>query len=346
LSESNDLLDGSGGRRQWTRWLNALGPAMALVIIYAIFCVIAPPSFSSSANIETILRQTTIVGIGALGMTLVIVSGGIDLSVGSMVAMTTVLVAWVLRRYSVMDADGLQQLPSSMGWLVLAAAALAVLGAGLCGLVNGLIVTQLRVVPFIATLGTLLAVRGAAKGIAESTTIRAPATWLNDLLRTPANHRWMILPRGVWVMFALAILTWALLKYARLGRHIVAVGSNEQAARLCGIGVTRVKLGAYAMCGLLCGVAGLMQYSRLTEGDPTVAQGLELEMVAAVVIGGGSLSGGQGSVPGTLVGALILAVIRSGCSQMQWHNWKQEVITGGIIIVAVSLDRLRHRQLT
>jgi len=149
---------------------------------------------------------------------------------------------------------------------------------------------------------------------------------------------------GFWILIFLAFATAAFLRYTRLGRHIFAIGSNEQTARLCGVAVERVKLIVFMLGGLCAGLAGLMQFSRLTVGDPTVAVGLELDVIAAVVIGGGSLSGGEGSVLGTLVGALIMTVIASGCTQMGMPNWVQEIITGGIIVVAVALDRLRHRR--
>jgi len=154
----------------------------------------------------------------------------------------------------------------------------------------------------------------------------------------------MILAPGVWIMIVLAILVAIILKYTRLGRYIFALGSNERAARLCGVNVNRVKITVYALGGAFAGLAGLMQFSRLTVGDPTVAIGLELQVIAAAVIGGGSLSGGEGSILGSIVGALIMTVIRSGCSQMGLANWVQEIITGGIIVFAVAVDRLRHRR--
>jgi ribose transport system permease protein len=135
-----------------------------------------------------------------------------------------------------------------------------------------------------------------------------------------------------------------LLRYTRLGRHIFAVGSNEQTARLCGVATDRVKVIVYAINGMLIGLAGLLQFSRLTVGDPTVAMGLELDVIAAVVIGGGSLSGGEGSILGSIVGALIMTTIRSGCSQMGLPNWVQEIVTGLIIVLAVAIDRFRHRK--
>ncbi len=314
-----------------SRWLNRLGPLVGLLLVYGIFCCVVPDSFLGLRNVETILRQSAIVGTAALGMTLVIISGGIDLSVGSIIALSTVVIAAMLRAGS----DPLS-------------AALAGIAVGaLCGLGNGLLITGLRVVPFIVTLGTLLVVRGAAKGLGREQKIDvAPQAlaWLDDLLASLGrDQRWMLVPSGVWMLLVLALLVAGLLRYGRLGRHIFAVGSNEQTARLCGVPVQRVKATVYLASGLFAGIAGLLQFSRLTVGDPTVAQGLELPVIAAVVIGGGSLAGGEGSILGTLVGALIMEVIRSGCSQSGVPNWVQEIITGAIIVLAVALDRLRHR---
>ena len=145
-------------------------------------------------------------------------------------------------------------------------------------------------------------------------------------------------------MFALVGLMWAMLRYTVFGRHCVAVGSNEQTARLCGVHVQRVKIMVYSVGGFFAGIAGLMQFSRLTVGDPTVAVGLELDVIAAVVIGGGSLAGGEGSPLGSLIGAAIMTTIGSGCRQMGIENWVQKIVTGSIIIVAVALDRLRRRR--
>ena len=189
------------------------------------------------------------------------------------------------------------------------------------------------------------ALRGAAKGLANETMVAAPSTWLNDLLQSlrPQN-RWMIFPPGVWLMLVLTLSVGALLRYTRFGRHVVAVGSNEQTARLCGIPVQRVKVMVYMLGGAMVGVAGLMQFSRLTIGDPTAANGLELSVVAAVVIGGASLSGGEGSALGSLIGAAIMATIAMGGSHVGWENSDQRIITGVIIIVAVAVDQLRHRK--
>lgn len=317
---------------------------IALVFVFAGFAYFGPSGFATARNMETIARQTAIVGTAALGMTLIIIAGGIDLSVGSIVALTTVVVAWVLRYFE--RAAGTEE--PELGNLIPLVAALAGVAAGtLCGLVNGLITTSLRIVPFIVTLGTLLIFRGTATGLAEEQKIDAPMTWLADLLRAlRKKDRWMIVPMGVWLTILLALGVGLLLRFTRFGLHVFAVGSSEATARLCGVRVSRVQLLVYTLGGFFAGVAGLLQFSRLTVGDPTVAVGLELDVIAAVVIGGGSLAGGQGSVFGTLVGALLMSTIRSGCSQMGLPNWVQMMVTGSIIVLAVTLDRLRHRRLT
>jgi ribose/xylose/arabinose/galactoside ABC-type transport system permease subunit len=206
-------------------------------------------------------------------------------------------------------------------------------------LINGVLITQLRVVPFIVTLGTMLVIRGAAKGLAEERRIEAPATWLNDLLRVSRGET--LVPSGIWAVIALAVLVAAMLRYTRFGRHVFAIGSNERMARLCGVAIERTKIVVYMLGAALAGMAGLLQFSKLSVGDPTVAIGLELDVIAAVIIGGGSLSGGRGTVAGTIIGAAIMTVIQIGCSQKGLANWVQQIVTGGIIVAAVTLDRVR-----
>ncbi len=316
------------------RLLATFAPLLGLIVIYFLLACFTAPSFRTIGNLQTIARQTAIVGTAALGMTLVIISGGIDLSVGSTIALTTVVIASLL-------VQGVAPF----------LAALLGVGAALgAGLAIGLLVTRLRIVPFIVTLGMMLVIRGAAKGIAGEQKIDAPLTWLNKLLAAGAG--WGI-PGGVWLLLVLAIGVAGMLRYTAVGRHIIAVGSNPLAARLCGIRVQRVKLLVYTLGGGFAGLAGLLQFSRLTVGDPTVAQGKELDVIAAVVIGGGSLAGGEGSVLGSLIGALIMTVIRNGCAQILLpdgdiglRTWVQEIVTGVIIVLAVGLDRLRHRNAT
>jgi len=311
-----------------TLWLNRLGPLLALVAVYIGFALVTPESFTSPKNIELIVRQTSIVCVAALGMTFVIISGGIDLSIGSVVALVTVVIAALLQH-------GVAPLLACAGGI----------GIGIvAGALNGALITRLKVVPFIVTLGTLLIYRGMAKGFANEQKIDAPLTWLNDMLAAlKPEQALMMVPPGVWLLVLLALLSFVLLNYTRFGLHVFAIGSNEQSARLCGISIDRVKLLVYTLSGFMAGVAGLLQFSRLTVGDPTVAVGLELDVIASVVIGGGSLSGGEGSILGTIVGALIMTVVRSGCSQLGLSNWVQEIVTGVIIVLAVIVDRLRHR---
>ncbi len=308
------------------RILTTGGPLLGLALVAAIFGVLLGPSFFALGNLDLIARQTAIVCTAALGMTMVIVAAGIDLSVGSLVALTTVVVARLL-------GAQVAPLPAALGGIAAAAA---------CGLATGLLVTRLRVVPFIVTLGMMLLVRGAAKGLSDERRIEAPATWLNDLLRTAAPGR--IVSPGLLLLCALALLVAATLSSTRFGRHLFAIGSNERTARLCGVRVERTKVAVYTAQAALAGVAGILMFSKLSVGDPTVAVGFELDVIAAVIIGGGSLSGGRGTVLGTVAGATIMAVIQVGSSQQGLPNWVQQIVTGGVIVAAVALDRWRERR--
>ena len=329
----------------WKRWLNTAGPVLALVIIYLLFAWIEP-SFRSTAPMRNIARQTAPVAITALGMTLVIIAGGIDLSVGSAVALGAVVIAWLLEFFRhALGGEAGQLSASAQLWVPVVAALGGIAVCAAFGAAGGLIITTLRVVPFIVTLGMMLVIRGVAKWMAHEQKIDTPYTWLTELMAVlPPERRWMLVPPGVWILLLLAILVAIMLRYTRLGRHIFAIGSNELTARLCGVAVQRVKVIVFGLSGMFAGIGSLMFFSRMTVGDPSAATGMELDVIAAVVIGGGSLSGGEGSVLGTLVGALIMGTIRAGCQQKGWPNYVQEIITGLIIIVAVALDRLRHRR--
>ena len=303
------------------------GVLAGLALVALLFGVLIGPQFFSPVNLELMARQTAIVCIAALGMTMVIVAGGIDLSVGSVIALSTIVVAQFLRG----------------GFDPVVAAAGAVAAGTACGLMNGVLITGLRVVPFIITLGTMLLVRGAAKGLADERRLEAPITWLNGLLRTVRDGSGQLLPWGIWVAIVLAIAVAVTLQYTRFGRHLFAIGSNERTARLCGVRVERCKIAVYGLAGAFTGLAGVMEFSRLSVGDPTVAIGAELNVIAAVIIGGGSLSGGKGTVVGTIAGAGIMTVIQIGCSQHGLPNWVQEIVTGTIIVFAVALDHFRSK---
>jgi ribose transport system permease protein len=309
------------------KFFDEAGVLLGLLVVALLFGFLIGPQFFQPANLELMARQTAIVCVAALGMTMVIIAGGIDLSVGSIIALSTVVTALLLRA-SVSPA----------------VAALGAVAAGaLCGAVNGVLITGLRVVPFIVTLSTMLLVRGAAKGLSDERRIEAPITWLNDLLRTVRNGGGALLPWGIWIMILLALIVAATLRYTRFGRHLFAIGSNERTARLCGVRVERCKIAVYTIAAMLAGLAGVMEFSRLSVGDPTVAVGLELDVIAAVIIGGGSLAGGKGSVLGTIAGAGIMTLIQIGCSQRGLANWVQQIVTGTIIVFAVALDRWRAK---
>ena len=306
--------------------LDRTGALIGLVLVALVFTLLAGVQFVEPGNLELMARQTAIVCMAAIGMTAVIVAGGIDLSVGSVISLTTVVIAVLLRNGASPAVAGLS----------------GVAAAAACGLANGVLITRLKVVPFIVTLGTMLIVRGAAKGLADERRIEAPATWLNGLLRTVESGRGLFLPPGIWVLLVLALLVGGVLRYTVFGRHLFAIGSNERTARLCGVRVERVKVAVYAISAALAGVAGVMQFAKLSVGDPTVAVGLELDVIAAVIIGGGSLSGGNGTVLGTVLGATIMSVVAIGCSQHGLANWVQQIVTGTIIVFAVALDRWRQ----
>lgn len=307
------------------RYLNLIGLIAAWLVIFGIFSS-QVQSFHTLTNLETIVRQMVIVGFGAIGMTYIIITGGIDLSAGSMVALVTVVIATMLNK----------------GMNPMVALLIGVGTGAACGLLNGLLVSKMRVGAFIVTLAGLSAYRGLAKGLGHEQKVNAPETWLGNLTSALGpNEHWKLFSSSGWLMIICAIVASIVLRYTVFGRHVVAIGSNEHAARLSGVRVATVKTAVYVIGGLFFGLSGLMQFSRLTVGDPTVAVGLELDIIAAVVIGGASLSGGEGSIWGSLIGALIMTTIRAGGSQMSLPNWIQEIATGLIILIAVGFDRWR-----
>jgi len=308
-------------------WMRRLGPFLGLLVVIAVFVAVPPHKGVSLLDVRTVLVHGVIVAIVGIGMTVVVISGGIDLSVGSGLALCGVTAA----------------MASARG-VPMVGVVLTAIGTGvLCGVYNGLLVTGLRLPAFLATLGTLGFFRGIAKWLAGSGVVSAPDHGLNAMMQPiPASPAWLVAP-GVWLMAALALGAAGILRLTTFGRHMIAIGSNETAARHAGLRIGRCKVYVYAMCGGFVGVAGLLQFGRLTVGDPTGAVGYELDAVAAVVIGGGSLAGGSGSILGTVIGALMMAYLRNRCAALMWPQFVQEIIVGHIIIFAVAMDRWRRR---
>ena len=314
--------------------LTALGPLLALAILFIGFRCAAGEGFWSEINLRLLLAQTAIVAVGACGATLIIVAGGIDLSIGSVLALSAVGGALALRG----GADPLL-------------AAMAAIGAGaLCGCTNGLVIALGRLPPFVVTLGMLGIARGAAKGLADNSAVNYPSGgWIDRLMQPlplPHDPAWvhaLVVAPGVWIAASLTLATWFLMSHTVFGRQVYAIGSNPVAARLCGVPVRRTTVLIYLLGGAAVGLAGLLELAKLHQGDPTTAGGRELDVIAAVVIGGASLSGGTGTVIGSLIGALIMGVLRNGSQQLGWPTWAQEIIIGIVIVVAVGIDRLRNR---
>lgn len=341
----------AGSRRALGKMAGALGPLLALVVVTLAFSITdyivsgGNSTFNTAGNAVYVGTQSVIVGTAALGMLLIIISGGIDLSVGNALAVCAVTLAVSLKA----------------GMPVGGAVAITIVAGLGTGVVNGAIITSLRVVPFIVTLGTMSFYLGLAKYLADENTVRPPLSavpWWIARLMNPSQDvdpelesDWLIpylLPNfvpGVWLLLGLALLTAIMLHRTVFGRYIFAVGSNEQTARLCGVNVAAVKLGVYSLAGLFVGIAGVLQFARLSIGNPTSGRGLELSTIAAVVVGGASLNGGRGTVLGTLAGAVLMVVIERGGSVLGFRTSIQDMLLGAIIVVAAAIDQIRQRRI-
>ncbi len=336
-----------------TWWLLHLiarvGPLFALVLVIVVFGAADrwknghDSQFLTAGNARTVSAPVATVFVAALGMTVVIIAGGIDLSAGTAQSLAATVLAWGLMQSS---------LAARNPWAAIA----LTLGTGIaCGFVNGAVVGWLRVVPFIVTLGTMRVYLGFGNALAHETTLRPEVAsqvpiWLQHWLSVRAEalycpvpwfRSWLSFPLGVWIAAVLAIVTACVLRLTVFGRHVFALGSNETAARLCGINVIGMKIAVYSLAGLFFGIAGLYQFSRLSVGQPTSGLGVELRVIAAVVIGGASLNGGRGSILGTLAGAAIMGVIDSGCTQLGLSNPVQDIVLGVVIVAAVIVDQIR-----
>jgi ribose transport system permease protein len=287
---------------------------------------VASPYFLTVGNLSSVIRQTTVITIIAIGMTVVMASGGIDLSVGSMVGLTGVCGAMLI----------------SSHYPTFIALSGAILAGAVCGMLNGAAIVFLRIPPFIATLGAL----GIYRGVALLITGGIPVANLTHNFGVLANGNVMQVPVPLLFLVAVAVGVHLILKYAKLGRYAYAIGSNREAARCSGIQIGLYTGLIYALSGALTGMSGMIEAARLVTGQPTAGDGYELRVIAAVVIGGGSLNGGQGTVIGTTAGSMIMGLLSNGCNLLGISPFLQQVIIGAVIILAVSFDEFQRRRTT
>ncbi len=332
---TNTVLEQTAPARSGLFTVAALQKAVAFVVLIALIAYfgVAAPNFLTEANIVGILQSTAVNGVLGVAVTFVIISGGIDLSIGTLMTFTAVMCGVVLTNWG---------LPMIFG--VVAALAFG----ALWGAVSGVIIAKLRVPPFIATLGMMLLLKGLALVIAEDKPIYFNDTPNFSLISNDSlvSYFWpsFEVPNGVLILFVVAITASIILNKTLLGRYVFALGSNEEAARLSGVNVDFWKILTYALGGLICGIAGLIIASRLNSAQPALGQGYELEAIAATVIGGTSLSGGRGTMLGTIIGAFIMSVLTNGLRIMGVAQEWQIVVTGVIIIVAVYVDMLLRQR--
>ncbi|GAA2089861.1 hypothetical protein GCM10009801_54430 [Streptomyces albiaxialis] len=297
------------------------GALSALVVMVAVMAILSG-NFFTTTNLVNVGVQAAVTAILAFGVTFAIVSGGIDLSVGSVAAFSAVMLGWFAKEGTPL-------------WI---SVILAILVGTACGLVNGVLISYGKLPPFIATLAMLSAARGLAMVVSDGTPLLLPQgiSWvgenLNDYIATP-----------VIIMVLMGLVAGLVLTRTYSGRSMYAIGGNEEAARLSGIRVKRQKLVIYALVGAFAAIAGIVLASRLVSAQPQAATGYELDAIAAVVIGGASLAGGVGKASGTLIGALILAVLRNGLNLLDVSAFWQQVVIGAVIALAVLLDTLRRR---
>ena len=328
-----------------------LGPAFALIFIMALFALAdwrwSSGYFLSARNLRVIMNSASLIAVPAFGMTIIIIAAGIDLSAGTALTLCGTVLATQLKAASVPAGD-----PGYTS-VILFALLMTIATGCACGFVNGGLISLTKVVPFIVTLGTMTIFLGVGQIISGESTVYAPKEnipgWLNYLCYTgPNSDNYFNLgflpnvPTSAWIAIVLGAMVAALLRYTVFGRNAFALGSSESTARLCGINVPLTIVAVYTLAGFFVAIGGLFYFADVKNGNPSDGAGKELEIIAAVVLGGGSLSGGRGSIFGTMIGALIITVIRSGCSQLYIPNTYTHIIIGCIIIVAVVVDQLRH----
>lgn len=325
--ESQMTKDSAGVRTERMSWWALIAehtPLIAFILLIVVFSYLSP-YFFRTRNLLNVLDQVTILGIMALGMTAVIILGGIDLSVGSILALSTMAMGWM---------TNMQGIP----WAVAIPA--SILLGGVCGLISGLLITQLNLPPFIATLAMMSIARGLANLITDGSQIIGYPEWFGNLASV---RHFGYITVTVAMFIVLSVLAWLFFRYRPNGRSLYAIGGNIEVARLAGINVKYLTTAAYTACGLLCGLGGMVMAARLDSSQPTAGLGYELDCIAAVVIGGASLSGGVGKIGGTIMGVLIIGALRNGLNLTQVSPFVQQIVIGLVIIVAVVMDTLRRR---
>ncbi len=306
-------------------WIKRFLPFVSLIALCALISVLEP-KFLSPGNLASVARQTAVITIMAMGMTIVMVSGGIDLSVGSMMALAGVTGAFSM----------------AYGAPVILGIVASIAAGAACGFVNGATIAALRIPPFIVTLGAMGVYRGLALLVTNG----------NAVVNLPQSFGYLdeadifgFLPLPLLIVVVVALATHLLLTSTRAGRYCYAIGSNIEAARYAGIRVSRYQISFYIILGALTGLAGAIESARLVTGQPTAGEGYELRVIAAVVIGGGSLSGGQGTILGTIIGALIMGVLSNGANLLGISPFAQQIIIGAVIVLAVTFDEFQRRRL-
>lgn len=298
-------------------------PFLSLIVLF-VGLAIASPHFLTRTNLSSVVRQTAVINIMALGMTIIIIAGGIDLSVGAILAMGGLLGTMAMAK----------------GMPIAAGIAIGILTGLGCGLLNGILTARLKIAPFIVTLGTLGIFRGATLIISNG----LPVHEIPQGFAFLGDGNLVYVPFVLWLLLLCAVAMHFILDHTKLGRYAFAIGSNTAAAIYAGIPVGRYTVAVYAIGGMLTGLSGMIEASRLMTGQPTAGQGYELQAIAAVVIGGGSLTGGEGSVVGTLIGAFIMGLLANGSDLLGISNYVQQVVIGAVIILAVTVDEVRKRR--
>lgn len=318
----------------------ALGAFMSkygIVVIFLGLCIILSiisPVFLSMRNITNVVRQVSIVGVIAMGVTFVIITSGIDLSSGSMIALISVVVATFSQ--NVVNPDQ----PVSIVMPLAIAIVCALLLGVILGVINGSLTAFGKIPPFIATLGMMTVARGAAALYTRG----RPVGDLKESFTFIGTGNFLGIPLPIWIFAAMGVISHILLSKTKFGRHIFALGGNEQAARICGINVEKTLIKAYAFAGFLTAVSAIMLTARTSAGNPTYGLAYEFDAITATVIGGTSLTGGIGSIPLCVIGALIIGVLNNGMDLMGVNAYWQQIVKGVIIVVAVLIDARKQKR--